>query len=90
MEQLLPYLLNTLLGAGGGYLGNMLKKNGLGMVGNLLSGAVGGNVLPLIVSALMGGGGSENMVMNIVTALLGGGLGSLVGGLFKKAPGAAA
>ncbi len=90
MEQILPYLLNTLLGAGGGYLGNMLKKNGLGMVGNLLSGAVGGNVLPLIVSALMGGGGSENMVMNIVTALLGGGVGSLVGGLFKKAPGAAA
>ncbi len=90
MEHLLPYLLNTLLGAGGGYLGNMLKKNGLGMVGNLLSGAVGGNVLPLIVSALMGGGGSENMVMNIVIALLGGGVGSLVGGLFKKAPGTAA
>ena len=26
MEQILPYLINTVLGAGGGYLGNMLKK----------------------------------------------------------------
>jgi len=90
MESILPYLLNTVLGAGGGYLGNMLKKNGLGMVGNLLSGAVGGNVLPLIIAAVMGGSGGDNMVMNIITALLGGGLGSIVGGLFKKAPGATA
>ncbi|HRI59491.1 MAG TPA: hypothetical protein PK228_07200, partial [Saprospiraceae bacterium] len=61
MESFLPYLINTVLGAGGGYLANMLKKNGLGMVGNLLTGAVGGNVLPLIISALMGAG-SDNMV----------------------------
>jgi hypothetical protein len=38
----------------------------------------------------MGGGGDNNMVMNLITALLGGGLGSLVGGMFKKAPGTAA
>jgi hypothetical protein len=63
----------------------MLKKNNLGMGANLLSGAVGGNVLPLIVSALMSGGG-ENMIMSAITALLGGGLGSLAGGLLKKAP----
>lgn len=93
MEQLLPYLLNTALGAGGGWLGNMLKKNGLGMVGNLLSGAVGGNVLPLILQAAGlfgaapadGSGGGLN-IMGLLSALVGGGLGSLVGGLFKKAP----
>jgi hypothetical protein len=85
MDAILPYLINTVLGAGGAWLTNMLKKNNLGMVANLLSGAVGGNVLPLIVSALMSGGG-ENMIVNAITALLGGGLGSLVGGLLKKAP----
>jgi len=89
MDAILPYLLNTVLGAGGAWLtNNFLKKNNLGMVGNLLSGVIGGNALPLIISAIMGGG--DNMVMNIITALLGGGLGSVVGGLLKKAPGAAA
>ena len=52
MDSILPILINTLLGAGGGWLGSLLKKNGLGMVGNLLAGAVGGNVLPLITSAI--------------------------------------
>lgn len=84
MEQILPYLINTVLGAGGGYLGNMLKKNGLGMVGNLLAGAVGGNALPMILQAVMGNGDTNNMVMQIISALLGGGAGSLIGGLFKK------
>jgi uncharacterized membrane protein YeaQ/YmgE (transglycosylase-associated protein family) len=84
MEQLLPYLINAVAGAGGGYLGNMLKKNGLGLVGNLLAGAVGGNALPLILQAVMGGD-NNNMIMQIVSALLGGGAGSLLGGLFKKA-----
>lgn len=84
MEQILPYLINTAAGAGGGYLGDMLKKNGLGMVGNLLAGAVGGNALPLILQAVMGGDGMS-MIMQVVTALLGGGVGSLIGGLFKKA-----
>lgn len=86
----MPYLLNTLLGAGGGWLGNMLKKNGLGMVGNLLSGAVGGNVLPMILKAAglvgtapMEGGGMDWMAL--LTSLIGGGAGSLLGGLFKKA-----
>ncbi|MBL7825208.1 MAG: hypothetical protein JNJ57_01165 [Saprospiraceae bacterium] len=89
MEAILPYLINTALGAGGGYLGNMLKKNGLGMIGNLLAGAVGGNALPLILQQVMGGGadGGNNMIMQIVSALLGGGLGSVIGGLFKKPAG---
>ncbi len=84
MEQILPYLINTALGAGGGWLGNMLKKNGLGSVGNLIAGAVGGNVLPLIVGALMNGEGLTG-VLQYVLPLVGGTVGSLLGGLFKKA-----
>jgi hypothetical protein len=85
MEQILPYLINSAVGAGGGFLGNLLKKNGLGMVGNLLAGAVGGNALPMIAQAVMGGGDSNNMIMGIITSLIGGSAGSLLGGLFKKA-----
>lgn len=79
-------LINTIAGGGGGFLGNMLKKNGLGLVGNLLAGAVGGNALPAILSAagLFGGGGTTDMVGSIVSALVGGGAGSLLGGLLKK------
>ncbi|NRB50503.1 MAG: hypothetical protein HRU41_22735 [Saprospiraceae bacterium] len=79
-------LINTIAGGGGGFLGNMLKKNGLGLVGNLLAGAVGGNALPAILSAagMFGGGGSNDMIMSIISALVGGAGGSLLGGLFKK------
>jgi hypothetical protein len=90
---LMGLLLNTAVGAGGGFLGNLLKKNGLGMVGNLLAGGAGGNILPLITSALglfassgaaYGSGGGLN-ITNLVISLLGGSAGSLIGGLFKKA-----
>lgn len=84
MEQILPYLINTALGAGGGYLGNMLKKNGLGNVGNIIAGAVGGNALPVIVSALMSGEGLSG-ILQYLLPLVGGTVGSLIGGLFKKA-----
>ncbi len=92
MDAILPILINAIFGGGGGWLASLLKKNGLGLVGNLLSGAVGGNVLPLITSALglfanSGDGGSLNLT-SILTALVGGGAGSLLGGLFKKAPAA--
>lgn len=88
MEGILPYLINALVGAGGGWLGDMLKKNGLGMIGNLVAGAAGGSILPYALSALgvLGtntGGGLD--IASLVTALLGGGAGSLIGGLFKKA-----
>jgi hypothetical protein len=55
---LINLLINSLAGGGGGFLGNLIKKNGLSMVANLLSGAVGGNVLPLILKAVgvLGGG----------------------------------
>ena len=90
MDAILPYLINTLLGAGGGWLGSMLKKNGLGMVGNLLAGAVGGNVLPLITGALglfanSGADGGGMDIAGMLISLVGGGAGSLLGGLFKKA-----
>ncbi len=89
MEQLLPILINTVIGGGGGYLGSMIKKNGLGLIGNLLSGALGGNaaalggaaMLPAILGAAEGGGFN---IASLVTALVGGGAGSLLGGLLKK------
>lgn len=90
MEAMMPYLLNTLLGAGGGWLGSMLKKNGLGMLGNLIAGAAGGNILPMILGAVMpsltaapADGGMNWMAL--ITSLIGGSAGSLIGGLFKKA-----
>jgi hypothetical protein len=88
MESLIPIIIKCIAGAGGGYLGNMLKGNGLGMVGNLLAGAVGGNALPAILgmagmAGATGGGGMD--LMSIGSALLGGGAGSLLGGLIKKA-----
>lgn len=83
--EILPILIKTVAGAGGGWLGNMLKQNGLGMLGNLVAGGVGGNLLPLATSALGLFSGGDNMIVNILTSLVGGGLGSLLGGLFKKA-----
>lgn len=95
METILPYLLNTILGAGGGWLANMLKKNGLSTIANLLSGAVGGNILPIIALAVgllghpatadAGTAASTSVdIPSLITALIGGGAGSLIGGLFKK------
>ena len=85
----MPILVNALIGGGGGFLGSMLKKNGLGLVGNLIAGAVGGGGLPAILGAvvpnLLGSGDSQSMIGTALTSLVGGGLGSLVGGMFKKA-----
>ena len=79
-------LINTLGGGGGGFLGNMLKKNGLGKIGNLIAGAVGGNGLPAILGATgLLSGDSTSTIVQILTAVVGGGLGSVIGGLFKKA-----
>jgi uncharacterized membrane protein YeaQ/YmgE (transglycosylase-associated protein family) len=81
-------LTNTIAGAAGGWLGDMLKKNGLGTIGNLIAGAAGGNILPIIVSALGLLSNSEGRAINIIgiiISLLGGSAGSLIGGLFKKA-----
>jgi uncharacterized membrane protein YeaQ/YmgE (transglycosylase-associated protein family) len=84
MEAILPLVIQALAGGGGGFLGNLLKSNNLGMIGNLLAGAVGGVGTSQGLAAA-GVGDSTNMIMSIVTSLVGGGLGSVIGGLFKKA-----
>ncbi|MBK6543884.1 MAG: hypothetical protein IPO78_12390 [Saprospiraceae bacterium] len=88
---LMSILINSIAGAAGGWLTNMLKQNGLGAVGNLIAGAAGGNILPIITTALglfantsSADGGGINII-GIIVSLLGGGAGSLIGGLFKKA-----
>ncbi|HHS95068.1 MAG TPA: hypothetical protein ENJ45_00645 [Phaeodactylibacter sp.] len=86
MENLIPILINTVAGGGGGFLTNMLKKNGLSTLMNIVAGAVGGNALPALasVAGLIGttGGDSSSMITSAITALVGGGAGSLIGGLF--------
>jgi hypothetical protein len=85
MENLVGILIHSVLGGGGGFLGNMVKKNGLSLVANLLAGAVGGNLGNVIAGAagILGEGGDFS-IPSILSALLGGGAGSLIGGLFKK------
>jgi hypothetical protein len=85
MEMITTYLIQALVGAGGGWLGNMLKANGLGAIGNLLAGAVGGVGAPAALGAAGLLAGGDNMLLEMVTSLVGGGLGSIIGGLFKKA-----
>jgi len=89
MESILPYLINAVVGGGGGFLGNMIKKNGLSMAANLLSGAVGGSVLPQLLSmaGMMTGDGGGMDIASIASALVGGTGGSLLAGLLggKKA-----
>ena len=87
METILPYLINSVFGAGGGWLSNMLKPNALGGVGNILAGAIGGNALQIIgsLSGMFANSGSGGFDwMSALTALIGGGAGSMLGGLLKK------
>ncbi len=87
METLLGILFNSAVGAGGGFLSNLVKKNGLSLVMNLISGAVGGNVanvLAGLAGAQFAQEGNDFSIMSIVTSLIGGGAGSLVGGLLGK------
>ncbi len=90
MESLLPLIINAVLGGGGGFIGNMIKKNGMSLVANLLSGAVGGSILPQIMGMVMGGGADAAGAaaeagamdpMSMVSALVGGGAGSMLAGL---------
>ena len=78
------YLIQAVLGSAGGWLGNMLKANGLGTIGNIVAGLIGGVGAPAAMSGL-GMLGGDNMIMSYLTSLVGGGLASLIGGLFKKA-----
>ena len=46
------YLVNSVIGAAGGWLmGQLGKGSGFGDVGNILSGIVGGNAAPMIGAA---------------------------------------
>jgi len=85
MESLLPLIINAVLGGGGGFLGNMVKKNGMSLIANLLSGAVGGSILPQIASMVMGGGAAAEAgamdPMSMISAVVGGGAGSMLAGL---------
>lgn len=84
MENLVGFLIHSVLGAGGGYGANMAKPNGQSMIMNLILGAVGGN-LGNVVGGLMGVLGDSNFsIGSIVTALAGGGIGSLVGTFLPK------
>jgi len=74
MESLLPWILSLAGGAGGGAgAGALLKEKGLGMVGNLLTGA-GGAALGNL------GGVSIMSLIPALGGLLGASGGSLVGG----------
>jgi uncharacterized membrane protein YeaQ/YmgE (transglycosylase-associated protein family) len=85
MENLVGILINSVLGGGGGFLGNMVKKNGLSLLTNVLAGAIGGNVGKVLggLAGILGDGGDFS-IPSILTAVLGGGAGSLIGGLLKK------
>lgn len=85
MESILPLIINAVLGGGGGFLGNMIKKNGMSLIANLLSGAVGGSILPQLAGMVMGGGAAAEAgamdPMSMISAVVGGGAGSMLGGL---------
>ena len=83
------FLINSVVGGGGGFLGQMIKKNGLGLLGNIIAGVIGGNAAPWLagLAGLVGSSGGGLDIASIVTALVGGGAGSLIGGLLKKSPG---
>jgi uncharacterized membrane protein YeaQ/YmgE (transglycosylase-associated protein family) len=87
METLLGILFNSAVGGGGGFLADLVKKNGLSLVMNLVSGAVGGNVanvLAGLAGASFAQEGNDFSIMSILTSLIGGGAGSLIGGLLGK------
>ncbi len=84
MEMITSYLIKAVVGAAGGWLGNMLKANGLGTIGNVVAGVLGGVGLPAVLGSA-GVLGGDNMIASILTSLVGGGLGSLIGGLLKRA-----
>ena len=94
MGSILPILLNAVFVGGGGFLSNLLRKSGMSMLGNLLGGAGGGIILPLLTKLLSvgtaaaattdgSGTGTALTITGILTALLGGGAGSQIGGLLS-------
>jgi len=73
METLLPWIISMVSGgAGGAGAGALLKEKGLGMVGNLITGALGGAA---------GNAGLAGTVASMIPALAGGGSQALGGGI---------
>lgn len=85
---LMNILINSVAGGGGSFLTNLIKKNGLSMIANLLSGVIGGNAGSYLAGAAgllaNSDGTGNNMLMTVLSSVLGGGAGSLIGGLFGK------
>lgn len=74
-------IINTILGIGGGYALKYFKDTATGLGSNLIAGAVGGNIVSLIVhflsQYLSDGGVNGFNVMSLILPFLGG-----VGGAF--------
>ena len=74
----MEYLINSLLGAGGGLLMGMLGKgSNYGQVGNAVAGVVGGNVGGSLLAPLLGvaaagatGGDWKTMLMSAVGGIV--------------------
>jgi len=83
---MMQYVIQSIIGAGGGWLmGQLGKGSGLGTAGNVVAGVAGGIGLPAIVGAvlptLLGSGTS---ISSILTSAAGSVLIPYVIGLFNK------
>ena len=83
------YLVNSVIGASGGwFMGQLGKGSGFGDTGNILSGVVGGNALPAALGGLLGiavttGSGAGNIGSWIASAA-GSALLPWIVGMFNK------
>ncbi len=83
-------IINTLLGAGGGYALKYINRNeqSSGLWSKLIAGAAGGNLLTLVVSLashyLSDGGVTGFTIMSLLLPLLGGAGGAFINGLLQK------
>ncbi len=81
-------IINSLVGAAGGWLTAQLGKgNGFGMVGNLVSGLVGGNLgaaIPGLIGMATSGGDTTSMITSGIASLVGGGGATFLSSLIKK------
>jgi uncharacterized membrane protein YeaQ/YmgE (transglycosylase-associated protein family) len=80
-------LLHTFAGAGGGYLGDIVKETKIGAPYNIIAGMIGGNAVPaglLVLGFLLNSDGSYNFVSGTIAALIGGIAVSLLSSMIKK------
>jgi len=89
MEALLPLIIQLVSGAvGGGAIGALVKKVGMGNILNLVVGAIGGAgtgpLLGMLGGAAVGDAAGGGMLGTIVGSLAGGGALTGVAGLLKN------